>query len=236
LVPFLTPNEVKITYLDSVINTNEFVFLQQFSARTSSGRETWLFEAENADGNASRSYRLTIRKADSLLTYHSYSVLLQAPASQARARRGFLDAQDGLSFPGYAAYPNPSVQQLVDLVYLPTANRGFSLASPSDPTAKTQLGLAAWPSTNIRVTELRSTIFNETSFAAQDSEADLFNGFNAASPFPAQATNTGTLKEKQVVAFNTADNRKGLILVDDILDTVIPTVRLQVRVSKRALQ
>ena len=226
------PGNLEITYLDSALSLNEFVFLHQFSSRTTSGRETWRFEAEDAGNDkAGRSYILTTRRADSTAFIQTYSVLLQAPASRAGARRSYLDARDGLTFAGYSAASNPSVQALVDLVYVPIANGGFSLASPNDPTAQARLNIstAAWP--NARKTEVRLTNLTAAQFAEQNTEQLLFSGFNDA---PLSSANiTASLAEKKVVAFNTADGRKGLILVDDILDTAIPTVRLQVRVTKR---
>ncbi|WP_324673431.1 hypothetical protein [Hymenobacter sp. GOD-10R] len=228
-----------ITYLDSTLanNTSSFVFRHDFTNRTTPGRETWRFEVEDANNNkASRQYRLTTRRTDSAAVIHSYSTLLQAPQTRLRARRSFLDATNGLALTGYAA-TNPGFQKLIDLVYVPGPNNAFGLAAPSaTATAMSAAGTSAWPTKNI--TELRTTTLKLTNFNNANNPDALRTGFNDGTVASGSDSYIPSIAEGDVIAFRTTtgDQRTGLIYVQDILPTVIPTVLLQIRVSKSKLQ
>jgi hypothetical protein len=243
--PGLTPNTYltnalarpdTITYLDSTLvdTTTSFVFRHDFTNRTTPGRETWRFEVEDADGKkASRQYRLTTRRTDSTTVVHSYSTLLQAPQTHLRARRSFLDATNGLALTGYAA-TNPGFQKLIDLAYVPGPNNAFGLAAPNAPApVMSAAGTSVWPTKN--ATELRTTTLKLTDFNNANSNEALRVGFNDGT---ISGSYIPTIAEGAVIAFRTTtgDQRIGLIYVQDILPTAIPTVLLQVRVSKTTLQ
>ncbi|GGF04532.1 hypothetical protein [Hymenobacter cavernae] len=225
-------------YVDSVLapSTSRFVFRHDFTARTTSGRETWRFEITDAEGRiAGRQYRLTVRRNDSAAVVHTYSVLLQAPLTLTPARRSFLDVTNGLAFNGYAT-KSPKVQRSVDLAYVPGNNNGLGLAAPNaDAAAMSKAGTSAWPMKT--KTELRETTLTTNDFNGANDEAALINGFNAAGDITSYIP---SLSENKVIAFranpNTDSARTGLILVQRILPTTTPTVLLQVRVSKRPLQ
>jgi len=222
------------TYLDSTLapNTFSFVFRHDFTARTTSGRERWTFKVTGVDKEqASRTYQLTTRKADSAALIHNYTTLLQAPVKGNRARRSFLDVTNGLALTGYAAQ-SPSAQALIDLIYVPGVNNTFGLASPNNVTS---VGTSSWVTKNS--TELRTTTVPVEEFN-RATEADLITGFDAGRD---SSSILPSIAEGKIIAFRTntpnpLDSRTGLIYVQDILSTVIPTVLIQVKVSKRAIR
>ncbi|OUJ73451.1 hypothetical protein BXP70_13640 [Hymenobacter crusticola] len=223
-------------YLDSTLadNTNAFVFRHDFTSRTTSGRETWLFKIIDADNKeATRQYRLSMRRTDSAAVIHNYSTLLQAPQSHLRARRSFLDATNGLALTGYAA-TNPVFQQLIDLAYVPGPNNAFGLAAPNATAeAMSKAGTSAWPTKNR--TELRMTGLTLRDFNNATTNVALRDAFNDGS---ASTSYLPSIGEEKVIAFRTTmgDQRIGLIYVQDILSTAVPTVLLQIRVSKTTVQ
>lgn len=241
-----------ITYLDTVLNeagastyVSEFVMLNKFALRTTTGRETWHYETTDVnEAKAARSYRLTYRNADSTLAYHRYSLLLEAPSSNiVVTRRSYLDLTDGLVLPGFATSNNPVNQQLINLVCLRNANNELRLASPRDPEALTAAGLrlGKWAVAARNDIQLRTTNLNNTTFVNVATEAALLSAF-ASGQALTPTTRTDILQAGQVYAFNIVDannsgnnGRKGLIYVETLYATGIPSVRLQVRVSKQSL-
>ncbi|TGE15662.1 hypothetical protein [Hymenobacter elongatus] len=218
-------NDPEFVYLDSMLTTRRaqqaLAFQFTFGARTTTGREVWKFEAEDQQQRvASRSYRLTLRNADSALVYHRYSVRLQAPGTA--ASRSFLALLPGLTLPGFTMRNNPAAQQLVDVVYLPTAAGAPSLSTPADTRLKLP---ATWTR---RATQLR-LLSDTASFAATTTSQGFEDVFSRAQ---APVTSTGALRRNQVVAFRTADQKYGLILVQEIKTTPTPTLNLQVRIAK----
>ncbi|UYZ62112.1 hypothetical protein [Hymenobacter weizhouensis] len=215
-----------LTYVDSAISGRDFAFQSVQPGRTTAGLETWRYEFSDAEGRTGqRSLRLRLVRTDSALVYHSYTVSLQAPGPV--TRRSFLALRQGLALPRFtvlAGSPTPEAQQLIDLVYVPGTGAP-GLATPAD--AALNLKASRWPQK--RLTELRSTTLTTLDNAATTEALD--NAFNAGQSF-ATATRTGPLRQNQVLAFRTPEGKTGLIRVESISTTGIPTLVLQVRVTK----
>lgn len=217
----------ELVYLDSTLKpgTRQVAFQFTAGSRTTSGREQWTFEVEDADGTKnSRGFRVAVRNNDSALVYHRYTLRLPGP-TRPGARR-FLALRPGLTFPSYSLRTNARNQALIDLVYLPGS--GSSLASPNDPLLSSSL--SSWATQ--RVTQLRSTTLNEAAFGNVDTETELVTAFNNGTAFAPVATRTGPLTKGQVFAFRTADNHTGVAYVQELLTAPTNAVLLQVRVTK----
>ncbi|MBW3128106.1 hypothetical protein [Hymenobacter profundi] len=212
-----------------------FAFQNTFSTRSTSGHETWRFESTDEDGNKSTtSFRVTLRNADSTLAYHRYTVGLQAPRTP--TSRSYLALLPGLTFPRYIGFRADStgvaysdVYGLIDLIYVPRADNAAVLASPSAELVPLS---ALWPkgSSTRRITLLRSTSLNASTFAAAASTADLTAAYNnSTSPINPQ---TETLKKGGVYAFRTQEDKFGLIYVENLTTTPIPSAKLQVHIMR----
>lgn len=223
----------KLLYLDTLLPaaTEQFAFQSVQPSRTTGGQEVWTYEfRDSEDRTGSRSLKLRVGRNDSLLTYHSYTIGLQAPLTNSQVRRSFLALRSGLALPKFTvrtAPQNADAQQLIDLVYIPNAATGPGLATPSNSLA----GLPAtkWPAK--RVTQLRSTGLNETNFGGLTTAAQLTATFESGASFT-NPTYTGRVTKNQVIAFLTPEGKSGAILVQDITTTGIPTLVLQVRITK----
>ena len=230
-----------LTFLDSVLTGKQqqsVAFQFMAGTRTTSGREQWVFEAEDTDGRTRRrSFRLTLRNADSLLTYHRYSLLLPAPTSP--GSRSYLALLPGLALPAFSLRRLPENQALIDLVYLPLPNGARALAAPNDPLLRTTNPLfraGSWLAP--RATELRATTLDSAAFAANDTEPELLAAFASGTALPL-ATRTGPLTARgreagRVFAFRTADTRQktGLLFIQSFPTAPAAAIRLQVRLTK----
>ncbi|TGE26507.1 hypothetical protein [Hymenobacter metallicola] len=224
-------NTEELVFLDSLLSTTkpkqQLAFQFTFNARTTSGRELWKFESEdNQQRTASRSYRLTLRNGDSALVYHRYTARLQAP--RAISSRSFLALLPGLTLPKFTIRNNPGAQQLVDLIYQPTAAGEPALSSPDSSVLK--LRGAKW---NVkRTTQLRlASVGDSASFGGANNIAAFTAIFNRGT-LPLAPTTTGPLRRRQLIAFLTQDNKYGLIQVENIRTTPVPTLDLQIRIAK----
>jgi hypothetical protein len=220
--PTKAPADPEFVYLDSAMSNREFVLQATVASRTTSGREQWRFEAEDSDGNkVGRGFRLQLRNIDSAATYHRYTAQLQAP-DRTGGRRSFLALLPGLTLPHYTVRTNGEAQSLIDVVYVAARNGSIYLASPTD----TITHIKGWPT---RATEFRDPNLNKDSFDNADTGPELIALFNgAASP----SSRTLPLAKDKVYAFRTKDQNSGLIYVQSIVNTPIPTVVLQVRITK----
>lgn len=220
-----------LVYLDSLLTVPKLAYQLTFGARTTSGRETWVFEVTDAeDRTASRRFQLTTRKTDSLtVTYHEYIARLQAPTSQRTL--SFLDLGAGLLFPNTAVRTNPVVQQRVDVLYFPSSGNAPVLVTPSNPlfTANAILGIKAWPARNQTI--LKQTQLLPTGFAGATNPQAINTAFDNVQN--TTITRTGALALNQVYAFRTAGGQTGLILVEKLPTSDRPTVDLRVRVTKQ---
>lgn len=232
--PKLVPKETtSFVYLDSVLAPGKRAVAFQYTAvtRSTSGRETWTFQVEDTEGASNkRSYRLTLRNTDSLLTYHRYTLRLQAPRT--RNSRSYLALSAGLALPAFALGASTAQNRdSIDVVYLPLGVGARGLAAPADPTVP----LAAWSPGSKRATEFRRTAvgFTFNNFTEADTTPELLAAFNAGTAF-APSTRTGTLTKGQVVAFRTAGEKPkvGLLYIEDFPTAPQAAILLQVRITK----
>ena len=224
------PKDSLITYLDSMLTTrpSDFLYTSVFGTRTTSGSETWTFTATDENNNQSvRSFTLAVRRPDSTLVYHDYTLKLPAVATPVSARR-FIDLRAGQAYPRYSV-TSPDVQQFVDLVLLPDGQR---LASPDNPAVK----LSNWPAphrTTFRLTTLNGVAFTST----QDTTA-IHKAFLDAG---AAATTTllANLAVDQVYAFRAlnpttrTNSYFGLLRILSLPVGTTAGLQLQVRLAKQ---
>lgn len=237
-------------YLDTALTSQaaakSFVFTSVFGVRTTSGTERWQYELLSPDGSvaASRAFRVSVRRADSLYTYHDYTLKLPVPASGPAARR-FLQLRAGLALPAYSvlgtsmaitsASQQAAQQQITDLIVLPG---GTQLVAPDNTTLLT-LNAQRWPLARRRATRIRLTTLAVADYDATTTDAAIINAYNSA---PAasnpDSTATGPLVAGRIYAYR-ADyktHRYGLIKVIS-LPVNTPTLttlglQLQVRTLK----
>ena len=250
------PGKQEITYLDSLIapqvgNTNghsisETLFVNQFSARATSGTELWQYTATDVAGaSATRAYRLTVRKADSAALFHSYTMVLRPVPRRAVVAKGvrdrsrvFLNLQYGLQLPKYAVLNQErsvaANQNLVDLICV-SGGTGTTvgLVAPAN-TADTVCTLpAAWTTrraTGLRLTTISSDQFSKT--VATDFTTSYTTNSTAYSP---NSFYTGALSKGQVLAFKITEGttvRYGLLLISDLVPGSAPVMTCSVRVQK----
>ncbi len=194
------PTSQEVVYLDSALTTSprDFLYTSTFGARTTSGTETWHFEAQDsASSTSARSFTLSVRRPDSTQVYHDYT--LRLPASNntyGSGARRFIDLKSGLVYPTYSVLPNPALQKQTDLILLTDAAR---LATPDDPSIT--LNAKRWPKANIHPTRFSLTALTATTFA------DVKDTMGIQQQFVAR--NSTTLLTKlavgQVYAFHTYD-------------------------------
>ena len=224
-------DSVGLVYLDTLLSprTREFVFQSTASIRTTPGRETWTYEAFDAENRTSRTsivLALAPGNNDSALAYHRYTTRLQTPRDF--DNRPYLALLPGLTFPRYSARMSQDVQQLIDLIYLPGANNGVVLASPADKRIP-----LAWPEGSRRATQLRAptVVPDLNAFNAADTTPELTAAFDTGTAL-ADPLRTPALAKGQIIAFRTADQKSGLLYVDSFVLTPVPSVVLQVHVQK----
>ena len=231
----------------AVNNTKAFVFTSVFGARTTSGIERWQYELRDAAGNvsASRAFQLSVRRADSLLTYQDYTLRLPSPAAGPAARR-FLQLRAGLALPAYSVLntqpSSPDVQaaqsaqqQITDLILLPN---GSQLVAPSADTTQVAFKLNArrWPLANRRKTLIYLTGLPAASYDALTTNDAIVAAYNNAvlSGLNGNGTITPALAAGQVYAYRAdyGSRQYGLIRVISTPNntTAITTVGLQLQV------
>ena len=256
--PGKAPNKKEIVYLDSLIdpqqnNSNghalsEILFVNQFSARATSGTELWQYTATDVTGaSASRAYRLTTRKADSAALFHSFTAVLRpVPRRAALVAKGvrdrsrvFLNLRYGLLLPKYAVLNQERTvetnQELVDLICVAggTGTTVRLVAPANTDTATCKLpdvwALATRRATGLRLTGLTSDQFGKTV------DADFATSYTAGTAYAPNAFATGTLSKGQVLAFKITDGtteRYGLLLVSDLISGSAPVLVCAVKVQK----
>ena len=216
--------------LDSALapNTRELNFQTTFTARPTTGTERWEFAVFDAAGHrASRAFRLTVRRPDSLALVQSYTLLLRP--GRGPLARPYLVLDSGQVLPRYAARPSlPQNQQIIDLVALETPN-GLYLAAPDAPAAVPLP--ARWPSP--RATRLRPTAFDAAGFGSPTTATAFQDFFDAAQRY-SQAGDyvTDALAKDQVIAFQTAGGHYGFLQIIDLIRTPYPLLKVSVRMAK----
>ena len=100
------------------------------------------------------------------------------------------------------------------------------LASPADQRIP-----LPWPIR--RATQLRAptAVPDLNAFNAADTTPELTAAFDTGTAF-AEPSRTSTLTKGQTIAFRTADQKSGLIYVQDFVLTPVPSVVLQVHVQR----
>ena len=216
-------------FFDTVFTNapSAYLFVNRFGAGTDSGRELWTYTTEDEQGrSATRRLRLSVRQADSLRDWHSYSVQLQAPRT--RSSRSALGALRGFVLPSYATAA-PAFQQLTDIVYVP-GSTGPRLAAPSAAMAATvpNLGVSRW--TQRRATGLVLTTITRAAFDAINSSVAIGEAVSNAGTL---GEITAPVAKDKVVAFRTADGRNGLLLVNAVSSAAPVDLQLSVKVQRR---
>ncbi|MGY3090712.1 hypothetical protein ACVWYF_003773 [Hymenobacter sp. UYAg731] len=254
--PTKAPGNKEIIYLDSLIEpkpgiTNgraisEVLFVNQFSARATSGTELWQYTATDVAGaTASRAYRLTARKADSAAVFHSFTAVLRpVPRRAAVVARGardrsrvFLNLQYGLVLPKYAVLNQErsleANQALVDLFCIANGTgTSVQLVAPANPDTAVCKLPAVW--TVRKSTVMHLTTLTSTQFAAATVD-DFATGYSSTNAYAPSGLATGALSKGQVIAFKITDGtteRFGLLLISDLVLGSAPVLTCSVRVQK----
>ncbi|WP_162910798.1 hypothetical protein [Hymenobacter oligotrophus] len=213
-------------YLDTLISGRDFfLFTNRLKASNISGRETWTYAVEDADGQTTRrSYVLTVRQPDSIRTWLSYSARLEP--SVRRTSLAALATPRGLVLPAHAADAR-GFQELIDLVYVPNGT-GPTLAAPGAAAAETAPNLKVRGWATRRNTGLQLTALTPTGFGQINSDVAITAAVAAA------GNRVGSLRvqKDQVLAFRTADNKDGLLLVRDVGTTSPVALVLDVKVIR----
>lgn len=240
-----------LIYLDTLLSGNaatakNLLFTSVFGVRTTTGAERWQYDLLSADTvvQASRAFRINMRRPDSLNTYHDYTLKLAAPANGRGARR-FLQLRAGLALPAYSVLSTTTsrpksqavLQGLTDLILLPD---GLTLVTPDAPTSSFfTLNTQRWTGTR-RTTRIYRTGETSTTFAALLTNAAITTAFNTAQANRGGASGQliGPVAAGEVYAFKTAGTtpRYGVILVVSVpvstATTTTTGLQLQVRMAK----
>ncbi|TVT41186.1 hypothetical protein FNT36_06915 [Hymenobacter setariae] len=238
-------------YLDTLLSANpatskSLLFTSVFGVRTTTGSERWEYELLSPDTVvlASRAFLVSMRRPDSLNTYHDYVLKLVSPANRPGARR-FLHLRAGLALPAYTVLntttsrpaSQAALQKLTDLILLPD---GLTLVTPDAPASGIfKLDAQRWPAVNRRATRIYLTTQTDTTFGALFTNQAIQAAFTAASSGAATDGRViGPVRAGQVYAFRTADTtpRYGVLLVVSVpvstSTTTTTGLRLQVRMAK----
>ena len=235
-----------VIYLDTLLTANpkNLLFTSVFGVRTTTGSERWQYDLLSADTvvQASRAFRVSMRRSDSLNTYHDYTLRLVAPANGRGARR-FLQLKAGLALPAYSVLgtttsrPNSrnALQKLTDLILLPD---GLTLVSPKLPTLT--LNSTYWLPANRRDTRIYPAAATATTFAGLLTDEDIRATYNAAAANPtASGQSIGPVQAGQVYAFRTDETtpRYGVMLIVSVpvstATTTTTGLQIQVRMAKQ---
>jgi hypothetical protein len=235
-----------LIYLDTLLSANpkSLLFTSVFGVRTTTGSERWQYDLLSPDTTvrATRAFRVSMRRPDSLNTYHDYTLKLVAPANGRGARR-FLQLKAGLALPAYSVLgtttSRPSsraaLQKQTDLILLAD---GLTLVSPN--LATLTLNSTYWPVANRRATRIYPTTETATTFAALLTDAAITAAYNRAAVNPAASGQSiGPVQAGQVYAFRTdeATPRYGIVLIVSVpvstATTTTTGLQLQVRMAKQ---
>lgn len=237
-----------LIYLDTLLTANpkNLLFTSVFGVRTTTGSERWQYDLLDPDTTvrASRAFRVSMRRSDSLNTYHDYTLKLLAPANGRGARR-FLQLRAGLALPAYSVLSiNTSrpasqavLQQLTDLILLPD---GLTLVTPDAPPSSVfKLDDKRWPPANRRATRIYRSTETANTFEGLLTATAIRNAFIAANN---QNTGSGRLigpvAAGEVYAFQTGGTspREGVLLVVSVpvsnATTTTTGLQLRVRMAK----
>jgi hypothetical protein len=231
------PADPEVTYLDTTLTRGDFLYTSVFGARTTSGTERWTFTAKDkSDNTSSRSFVLAVRRPDSLAIYHDYTLRLRVPATTASARR-FIDLKSGLALPAYSVVgqvPNPTLQQLTDVIVLPD---GLRLVSPDSAARYVRFNDVRWSVGNRRRTRFRLTMLLPAGFTSAQDSVDIQRQFTGEG-----RAYISNLALDQVYAFR-AFRPDGVTPIYGLMRVLsVPNgtsavgLQLQVRLAKRRVQ
>lgn len=253
--PGKAPDKKEITYLDSLIDplqnsTNghdlsEILFVNQFSARATSGTELWQYTATDVTGaTASRAYRLTTRNTDSAAVVHRFTTILRPVPRRAVVAKGvrdrsrvFLNLQYGLLLPKYAVLNQERTveanQDLVDLICVAgSTGTTVRLVAPANTDTAICTLPALW--TTRRATGLRLTGLTSDQFGKAVA-ADFTTSYNNSPALASNAFATAPLSTGQVLAFKITEGGTdcyGLLLISSLTLGSAPVLSCSVRVQK----
>ena len=220
------PPDTILTMLDQeLVSPVQFRFTPTFGVRSTSGTERWTYTVTDAAKHTStRTYRLTVRKADSAAVYQGYTLLpTLRPDSLART---YFALRSGLLLPGFAVKNQPVNQALIDLVAV--NDKGvISLEAPAVAALP-----SSWAVSHRRATTLRRTTLDATKFTAVVTAAGLATEYNNAPPAP-DSLRSGQLTDAVVLAFRTEEGYYGLLSVGKPTLTPFPAFSCAVRMQKQ---
>lgn len=188
---------------------------------------TFTFEAEDRrDRVTSRDFVLTVNANIPDIPVDSYSATLLGAQNNANTG-SFYDADNNQVYLLAAARNNAAD---IDFVYYYGATNLATLASPNDPTIEQVLPEITSFSTR-NATAVRRTGLSAADFDAIGSQ----DGFQISTAFdngtiPTEETRVNELSEGDVFAFQTVDDRQGLIKVTDISGTGAGSITIDVKV------
>jgi hypothetical protein len=237
-----------LIYLDTLLTATpkNLLFTSVFGVRTTTGSERWQYDLLNPDTTvrASRAFRVSMRRSDSLNIYHDYTLKLVSPANGPGARR-FLQLRAGLALPAYSVLSTTTgrsasqkvLQQLTDLILLPD---GLTLVSPDSPASSNfKLNDQRWPPANRRATRIYRSTETANTFESLLTATAIRNAFTAAANQNAGSGRLiGPVAAGQVYAFKTGgiSPREGVLLVVSVpvsnATTTTTGLQLRVRMAK----
>jgi hypothetical protein len=237
-------------YLDTLLpaRSRSLLFTSLFGVRTTAGAERWQYELLNPDNSvqASRAFRVSMRRSDSLNTYHDYTLKLAAPANGVGTRR-FLHLNAGLALPAYSVLSTTTslpasqadLQKLTDLIRLPD---GLTFVTPDAPASGTfKLDAQRWPLANRRATRIYLAADTAATYAALLTDAAIRDVYDRAQTAGGSSLGQriGPVAAGQVYAYRTADPtpRYGVILIVSVpvstSTTTTTGLQMQVRTAKQ---
>jgi len=227
----------EVTYLDTTLTGEDFLYTSVFGARATAGTERWTFTAKDQSGNtSSRSFVLAVRRTDSLDIYHDYTFRLRVPATTVSARR-FLDLKSGLALPAYSVVgqvPNPTLQQLTDVIVLPDGLRLVSPDTLSQASSLLRLNDTRWPTANRRRTRFQLTALTPTGFTSARDSVAIQQAFTGPGRAYIRALATDQVYAFQAYRADGITPIYGLLRVLSVPNgTSAVGLQLQVRIAKK---
>jgi hypothetical protein len=237
-----------LIYLDTLLSVNpkNLLFTSVFGVRTTTGYERWQYELLSPDTvvQATRAFRVSMRRPDSLNTYHDYTLRLVAPANRPGARR-FLQLGAGLALPAYSVLntapsrpaSQAALQKLTDLIILPD---GLTMVTPDIASSGTfKLNENRWPVPNRRATRIYRSTVTDVAFGGLLTDAAIRGAYTTAAGSGTGGQRIGPVQAGQVYAFLTNETtpRYGIMLVVSVpvstATTTTTGLQLQVRMAKQ---
>ena len=215
-------------WIDKEIPSNKndiYTDSASFSAPLTEGSYTYgITVTDKDDLTASRSVVITVDASAAGNPINSYDAILMGGLSNA-SYGSFLDAEEGDVYMLAAATSNPVI---IDIVYYYGSQNNATFCAPSDPTVNGGAGnfdvCANWTTKN-------STMFGTTTITPgvfddidNDSEIITLSGLSN--------TKMTNLVVGSVIAFETVNEKKGLVKVTALESSNSGTISIQVKVQQ----